>query len=376
MRKIFIFLFLINIVLIANSQNRCGTSQNILDLNKRYPSYEQARLNVNNETNEWIKLYDNYKLNNIISIPVVVHVVWRNNSENISDAQVISQIKILNNDYRRTNIDVINTPSIWQNIAADCEIEFCLATVDPEGNSTNGINRVQTTQNSFGIIGDPVMSSTSGGANPWDQDTYLNIWVCNLSNGLLGYASPPSIWPNPNDGVVIGYKYFGDIGTVQSPYHKGRTTTHEVGHWLNLEHLWGSFGSCGDDQVSDTPKQDTENYSCPAFPRNPNSCNTVNPNGDMFMNYMDYTNDACMNLFTQGQKTRMLSAINQYRPGLLTQNICNGTTNLENKSTDQYENKIIKVIDVLGRDNKEKKKNTVLFHIYSDGKVKKTIVLE
>ena len=171
------------------------------------------------------------------------------------------------------------------------------------------------------------MKSTSqGGIDAWPNEDYLNIWVCDLGGGLLGYATPPSNFLSNEDGVVINYKYFGNIGTAQAPYNKGRTATHEVGHWLNLDHIWGNgWGSCGNDNVSDTPVQEEENYSCPGFPHNPNSCGTSNQNGDMFMNYMDYTNDACMNLFTQGQKTRMISAINQYRSNLLNHNLCNST---------------------------------------------------
>jgi len=190
----------------------------------------------------------------------------------------------------------------------------------------------------------------------------------------LGYASPPSSWSNPTDGVVIGYKYFGNTGTAQPPYHKGRTATHEVGHWLNLDHVWGAWGSCGNDQVSDTPKQEMENYSCPSFPLHPNACSTTNANGDMFMNYMDYTNDACMNLFTTGQKDRMISAINQYRSNHLTQTICNGPTNIiDIFPTDK---KLVKIVDVLGRVIFKPKTNMPLFYIYDDGSVEKKIILE
>ena len=174
-------------------------------------------------------------LGSVYHIPVVVHVVWKTNAQNISDAQIQSQIDVLNNDYRRTNIDQINTPSVWQGIAADSEIEFCLASVDPNGQPTNGINRVQTTHGQFGMSND-IHTSSAGGADDWPNDDYLNIWVCDIANSLLGYASPPSNWIGSNDGVVVGYKYFGNSN--HTPYHKGRTATHEVGHWLNLEHIW------------------------------------------------------------------------------------------------------------------------------------------
>lgn len=307
------------------SQQRCSTNKHVEILNIKYPQFLEARKNVNLQTKNWIKNNINSKSQTIITIPVVVHIVWNTNQENITDQQIFSQIDVLNADFRRTNIDAIMTPSVWNNVAADTEIEFCLATVDPNGAFTSGITRTQTSQISFSIQTDNIKSTSSGGIDPWNQDDYLNIWVCDLSGGILGYATPPSSFNNPDDGVVIGYKYFGTLGTVQSPYNKGRTATHEVGHWLNLDHIWGNGGNCGNDNINDTPTQEEENYSCPAFPHNPNSCGTSNSSGDMFMNYMDYTNDACMNLFTLGQKTRMTAAINQYRPNLLNHNLCSNT---------------------------------------------------
>jgi len=310
-------------VLSSFGQEKCGTVVHTEYLMQKYPNYRIERDKVDFQTEKWIKNNPNYNQKTIITIPVVVHVVWNTNAENISDAQIFSQIDVLNKDYRRTNTDAINTPSVWQSIAADTEIDFCLATIDPNGNPTSGITRTQTSQNSFSISNSYVKSTSSGGIDPWDQNYYLNIWVCDLSGGLLGYATPPSGFNNPEDGVVVNYSNFGTTGSVTGQYNKGRTATHEVGHWLNLDHVWGD-NNCGNDQVGDTPKQEEANYSCPSFPHNANSCNTSNSNGDMFMNYMDYTNDACMNLFTEGQKTRMISAINQYRSNLLNHNLCTG----------------------------------------------------
>ncbi len=308
------------------AQNRCGTTEYQQQIESNHPEIAAKRIKLENNIQKWIQENPNYQQKVIITIPVVVHVVYNSPQQNISDAQVQSQIDVLNKDYRRTNIDNIMTPSVWTSIAADCEIEFCLANTDPNGNATTGITRTQTSQNSFSMQGDPVKSSSSGGKDAWSNNDYLNIWVCNLGSGLLGYATPPFGSIGSNDGVVIGYNYFGDMGTVQNPYNKGRTATHEVGHWLNLDHLWGGgFGTCGNDNINDTPTQEEENYGCPAFPHNANSCGTTNANGDMFMNYMDYTNDACMNMFTQGQKTRMIAAINQSRQNLLNHNLCGGT---------------------------------------------------
>jgi len=307
------------------AQQRCHTNEHVENLNKKYPQYQKNRNQVNKQTINWIESNYQNDMKSIITIPVVVHVVWNTSQENISDQQIFSQIDVLNADFRRTNIDAIMTPSVWASIAADTEIEFCLASVDANGAFTSGITRTQTSETSFSIQSDAVKATATGGIDPWNQNNYLNIWVCNLSGGILGYATPPSSFNNPNDGVVIGYKFFGTLGTAQGPYNKGRTCTHEVGHWLNLDHIWGNSGNCGNDNVNDTPTQEEENYNCPAFPHNANSCGTSNSSGDMFMNYMDYTNDGCMNLFTLGQKARMTAAINQYRSNLLSQNLCNTT---------------------------------------------------
>ncbi|HRH67690.1 MAG TPA: M43 family zinc metalloprotease, partial [Bacteroidia bacterium] len=178
---------------------------------------------------------------------------------------------------------------------------------------TNGITRTSTNVIEF-TSDNGVKSTASGGHSPWDPHRYLNLWVCNLGGGLLGYAQfPADLGSSPGtDGVVIGYKYFGTLGTAISPYNLGRTATHEVGHWLNLRHIWGD-ASCGDDQVNDTPTQEQANFQCPSFPHV--TCGN-GPNGDMFMNYMDYVNDNCMAMFTGGQKTRIQAALNTARTGL------------------------------------------------------------
>ncbi len=373
MIKKILFLIIITSTFIINAQERCGTKIITKKMIKNNTNYATAKENVNKEVERWIKKHANNHKKNIITIPVVVHVVWKTNVQNISDAQIQSQIDVLNEDYRRTNIDQINTPNVWETIAADCEIEFCLAKTDPNGQPTNGINRVQTTHGQFGMDSD-IHTSSAGGADDWPNDDYLNIWVCDLGSGLLGYATPPSSWIGDGDGLVIGYRYFGRIGTLQSPYNKGRTATHEIGHWLNLDHLWGGWGSCGNDQVSDTPKQESENYSCPGFPANIDACNTTNPNGDMFMNYMDYTNDACMNLFTNGQKTRMLAAINLYRPNMINHNLCSEpTSTLE---TNQTKKNLLKIVDILGRETNKVYLNTPLLYIYDDGSVEKKIIIQ
>ena len=371
--KIIFTLILMIIGHITNAQERCGTEAYTKSMMNNNTNYAKARNKVNAQTEKWIKNNPNHNEKTIITIPVVVHVVWKTNTHNISDAQIQSQIDVLNEDYRRTNVDKINTPNVWQGIAADSEIQFCLAATDPSGNPSTGIERTQTTHGQFGMNSD-IHTSSAGGADDWPNDDYLNIWVCNIQSGLLGYASPPSNWIGDGDGLVIGYQYFGRTGAVQPPYHKGRTATHEIGHWLNLDHLWGGWGNCGNDQVNDTPKQDSENYSCPAFPLHPNACSTNNVNGDMFMNYMDYTNDACMNLFTNGQKTRMLAAINNYRSNMISHSLCEESVGISEQTNNNR--KLIKIVDILGRTNTEEQTNTTLFYIYDNGSVEKKMIIE
>ena len=250
-----------------------------------------------------------------LTIPVVGHDFYNDpNTEKISDAQIFSQIQVLNADYRRLNADFSIVPGAFSGIAADMKIEFCMASRTPSGSATNGITRTQTSVLEF--TGDnAVKSSATGGKDPWNPQNYLNFWVCNLGGGLLGYAQfPADLATSPEtDGVVIGYKYFGNTGpAVAPPYNLGRTATHEVGHWLNLRHIWGD-ASCGDDFVNDTPTQEDHNYQCPNFPHI--TCSN-GPNGDMFMDYMDYVNDNCMAMFSEGQKVRVQATIAGARSGL------------------------------------------------------------
>ena len=207
---------------------------------------------------------------------------------------------VLNEDFRRTNPDADNT---WSQ-AADTEIQFCMATVDPNGNTTTGITRKSTTRQDWGTS-DDMKKSSQGGVDPWDTSQYLNMWIVPkmtdaLGRTILGYAQFPG-GSAATDGVVMAYNYFGRVGNVTAPFDGGRTTTHEVGHFLNLRHIWGD-SNCGNDFVADTPTHQTSNGGCPVGQV---SCGSV----DMVQNYMDYTNDSCMNLFTQGQKDRMRAVL-------------------------------------------------------------------
>ena len=247
-------------------------------------------------------------------IPVVVHVVSKTATQNISDAQIQSQIEVLNRDFRMTNPDVSTVPAAFQPLTADARIEFVLASKDPDGNSTSGITRTTTTTTSF-THDDKVKSAGTGGADAWPSDRYLNIWVCQLGGGLLGYAQFPG-GPADTDGVVVTHTAFGTTGTAAAPFNLGRTATHEIGHWLNLRHIWGDVIGCtGTDLVTDTPNQNGPNVGCPTFPSV--TCSN-GPNGDMFMNYMDYVDDACMVMFSAGQVARIDACLDGDRTGICT----------------------------------------------------------
>ena len=255
------------------------------------------------------------------TIPVVVHVVYNKEIHNISDAQILSQIDVLNKDYNRTNSDTSITPAFFKSIAGSAGIKFKLALQDPFGLPTNGITRTFTETISF-TDNDLVKYDSKGGKDAWDPNSYLNIWVCNMQGSTLGYypADYVSTAGKPNDGVVITYRAFGTIGPISTTYNLGRTATHEVGHWFGLYHPWGppANSSCGSDLVDDTPIQPADSKSCPKFPfvDSGTNCNNA-PNGRNFSNFMDYTNDNCMNMFTKGQVNRMRSVLATNRTSII-----------------------------------------------------------
>ncbi|MCZ4553794.1 M43 family zinc metalloprotease [Gordonia rubripertincta] len=273
--------------------------------------YRRARADLENTTRDFQRLERTTE--EVVQIPVVVHVVARVDSENISDDQVTSQIEVLNRDYRAINKDLAAVPEVFAELIGDAKIEFVLATVDPDGNPTSGITRTSTTQMSFGTD-NAIKFSDRGGADAWPADRYLNMWVGLLRGGLLGYAQFPG-GPMDTDGVVITHTAFGTTGTATEPFNLGRTATHEVGHYLNLFHIWGDDGSgCGGtDEVSDTPNQGSENTGKPTFPKI--SCNN-GPSGDLFMDYMDYVDDDTMVMFTVGQVNRMRTCLETARSSL------------------------------------------------------------
>jgi len=300
----------------AQGQDRCGTVQLIQQYRMQHPDWHEAY------AADSLLLAQapaaNSSQRQVITIPVVVHVIYKAPDENISDAQVQSQMDALNRDYRAQNSDTANVPQIFKALRADCRIEFCLARQDPAGQPTNGIDRFLTALDSFTIGTD--MKTAPYGVPGWDNTRYLNIWVCHLSHGLLGFSScPPNFIPATQDGCVIRYTAFGTNGTATYPFNMGRTATHEVGHWLGLLHTWGDDGGAcsGSDLIDDTPNQADANFGCPTYPHP-----TCSNSSDMFMDYMDYVDDRCMLLFTYGQNGRMDYVLYQLRPGILSSNAC------------------------------------------------------
>lgn len=265
----------------------------------------------------------NYYKSGTIKIPVVVHVLYNNTEQNISDEQILSQLKVLNEDFQRQNADTSETLNIFKSVAADCGLQFLFATKDNEGNITHGITRTSTIHGIFG--GNDIHYSAKGGRDAWNTKKYLNIWVCDLPDGTSGISSTPGS-DSLEDGIVIDYKYFGTTGTLNSSHQKGRTATHETGHWLGLRHLWGNSGNCTDDDgIDDTPKQSGPSSGCELAKQ---SCGTLN----MIQNFMDYTDDICMNIFTSGQKNVMRTVLLNERKSIVEN--ASTVTNIDEYKTD------------------------------------------
>lgn len=298
------------------TQRVCGTLQHHEYLKETRKNYEADR--VQYEAN--IQKYLEDKANNriaampTVTIPVVVHVVYRSAvpASSISLSQAASQVQVLNDDFAKLNSDAnLVTQPTFSNVAAGANIRFCLAQRDPNGNPTTGVVYKATTVSSFGT-NDAVKKTAQGGDDAWDVTKYVNIWVCDLGSQLLGYGEFPTSSLSNTWGLVLHYKYTGSGGSAIAPYNKGRTGTHEFGHCFNLYHIWGDDGTgcSGSDQCNDTPNQAGEHYGCfTAGSIQTDACATTSP-GVMWMNYMDYTDDACMYMFTADQVARMEAVVN------------------------------------------------------------------
>jgi len=317
-------LLVIHLLIAQSVQTPCLTDIEYQRLLNEHPSFYSEEIEIEAFTEKWIKKNNNSAQKNIITIPVVVHLVLAADAEYISDNQIHAQIENLNKDFRKGNSDISKIPEEFKHLAADIEIEFCLATVVPENESVDiGITRTQADIPDIAFRKEEetpqrriVKHDDLGGKSAWPTDQYLNIWVAETEdNNLLGDATYPGRSLIGEDGVVIDVEAFGTNGTGAS--NLGRTLTHEVGHYLNLKHIWGDKDECTeDDCVVDTPTQDSVYYGCPDYPVS--TCGST----DMTMNYMGYVDDACMYMFTIGQKWRMLAALNGPRSSLLSSNGC------------------------------------------------------
>ena len=291
------------------AQRNCGVLQHEQFLQQKNPNRAQERVDYEKALQTWIASNPQAKsAQTIIQIPLVVHMVYSSTADSIGDAQIFSQIQILNDDYTRNNADKVNTPASFTTAASAPMVQYCWAQRDPNGNPTTGIERRKSTTTSW-TTDDKVKAFATGGLDAWDPSRYFNIWVCNLGGGLLGYGEFPTGSLSNTYGFVAGGTCFGNTGLAQAPYNLGRTATHEIGHCFNLIHIWGDEAACsGTDQCNDTPNQADKNFGCPTYPHT-DACQTAAP-GVMTMNYMDYTDDACMNMFTADQSARMLAVVN------------------------------------------------------------------
>ena len=311
----FLLVFLLKIA--ADAQPACGFEP------QRDPQIEQY-------TEGYVRNFlRNAQSRTVARIPVVFHIVWQTAAENVSDAEIQTQLAAINRDFRKRNADMSDVPINFARLAADCEIEFCLAQRDVLGRLTTGVVRQQTNIQNIGSefadsIHRKIYYSEFNGDNAWNPSNYLNIWVCSFDGGINGLASSPAkaLQRRSEDGVVIDYRVFGS-GSREGR-QRGRTLVHEIGHYFNLLHIWGSDDTCNDDdEVEDTPQQAAPSSGCPSFPK---SSGCGNNGGSMFMNFMDYSFDECSQIFSAGQKARMWATLTGFRADLLRGLACEPVT--------------------------------------------------
>ena len=312
MRLMYISLILMALLLViatAHGQRLCP-----VDITNEEGAYLTEQVTCSGSSNTVSFRSDN-------PIPVVFHVVWHNAEENLSDIRLLSQLDALNRDFAGQNENLRNLPLRYRDAASDTDIRFCLATTNPDGEPEIGIVRVNTTDPEIAMRFDPggrrlIHYSSMGGSDAWDPDQYINVWISPFGN-LLGMATLPGLAPFPEEeGIIMDTDVIGtiDLKAQAEPYHRGHSLTHEMGHYLGLQHIWGpGNGSCEtDDGIADTPDQALPYFGCPAIPQS--SCGSE----DFFMNFMDFTDDRCLAFFTAGQAEFMQSVLLSLRPGLMS----------------------------------------------------------
>jgi hypothetical protein len=328
----------------AQNLNRCGYELYKSNCALADPDYLNRRAEIDQQISNFA-VNSKSRSEETFRIPVVFHVIYNNDTQNLSDEKIQEQLDILNRDYGRLNADSVNTREEFLPVAASTGIEFYLAQWDPNGNSTTGITHTQTDQATFFNLQfdlNRMKSSSTGGVDAWDVNHYMNIWVCNLAVPILntplvlGFATPPDGAPNwpagsaaeepQYDGVVLHYEVVGENPNASgalATVNKGRTATHEVGHYLGLRHIWGDGqgqdGCSVDDGLEDTPNcSDAQQQTCDYTA---NTC-TDSPVDfpDQIENYMDYSDENCMNMFTQQQANAMRYVVENFRQDLLLSN--------------------------------------------------------
>jgi hypothetical protein len=303
--------------------DRCGTMQALESTFKRDPAararFVQQQQEITRMANERKAQAQTLRVEGTATtfyIPVVFHIVLTNTAT-VTDAQIQAQIDRLNVDYAGLNADSTMIPTAFKPLFAKTRFQFKLAQRTPDDLPSTGITRTTTTHSSYSMYDNSVKYTSKGGADAWDVTRFYNVWITNLSDGILGYATFPGQSVTAEEGVVIHYI---SLPGGQSPYDLGRTLTHETGHYLNLIHIWGDENGCtGTDYCDDTPNQGTYTSGCPGGKVRTDNCTTTSP-GIMYENYMDYTDDACMVMFTNDQLTRMETAFSVYRASLATSN--------------------------------------------------------
>lgn len=391
MKKLYITLATIasifSIGTFAQHTEKCGFNHIIDHYETINPGYKDQAKQIYESSLDYVK-HANLRAENdsIYVIPVVVHVVYSDSVQNIPDSVIHNQIEVLNIDYMRLNADTVNLRDTFLTVAGKARVNFRLASYDPDGNPTTGITRTETTElfgEGGGFFGpdiaeiEDVKITANGGHDPWDQSKYLNIWVCDMAAGgeasLLGYATPPADLPNwpagstdgMSDGVVIQYQCFGSNNpnplTVQGSNIevRGRTTVHEVGHYLGLRHTaeqswFGSSCNDNDDGLNDTPNMSQSQFDCNTTR---NSCvdtvinifgDTLGNLPDMIENYMDYSSETCQNTFSFGQVGIIRNVLKNYRNGLINNGNLSGVNELKenNMIVDVYPNPSNGVVQV------------------------------
>lgn len=352
LKGIFILPFLLALTVTASAQKqkavtppvqqssfqRCGTQTVMDELMKKYPSLKkEMELNRQRTLQAYEQLSNTLRPNITYTIPVVVHIVM-SNPGTITDAQVQSQLDVLNEDYAGLNADSTRIPAAFKPFYGKSNLRFCLAKRDTKGDASNGIVRVTSSTTSVPGLSDPVKFTCNGGSDAWDPTKYLNIWVCVMPSGFLGYSffasDPLSAVPLPERGFVNSFRSFGRGGTAQAPFNLGRTATHEIGHFFDLNHIWGPNNCDGtqnctdDDGIADTRTQFKCTFGAPpADSVITDACTTTAP-GIMWMNYMDYVDDRAMVMYTPQQYNRMEAILlaNPWMQTLATSNGCTPVT--------------------------------------------------